>query len=72
MQTEAKTFLLKQGSRLNSEDELFKTLDIERPKPAKVEVKPQVTLQEKVPVKEETKAAPKAELKAESKKPVAK
>lgn len=43
MQTEAKTFLLKQGSRLNSEDELFKTLDIERPKPAKVEVKPQVT-----------------------------
>lgn len=72
MQTEAKTFLLKQGSRLNSEEELFKTLDIERPKPAKVEVKPQVTPQEKVPVKEETKAAPKAEVKAESKKPVAK
>lgn len=79
MQAAAKA--AKQVQRLTSEDELMSALGIERPKPAKVEEKPDTKVDAKVDakpqptvkaaVKEETKT-PKAEVKVEPKKPAAK
>lgn len=73
MQAKAKSLTQKQIQRLISEDELLKALEIELPKPAKVEAnvetKPQTAPTEKARAKEETKVTPKPEVKFEAKKP---
>lgn len=71
MQERAKTLTQKQIPRLTNEDELFKALEIERPKPkveTKIEPKPQPATTEKAQAKEETKVNPKTEVKVEPKK----